>query len=178
MKSTESSADRRPTIGRSSADSQNPKTVGRWKKIYNKVVIIYFLSADEKRAKIWHFIGRKIGRSSADCRPTVGGVNVIAVVVIIYFLSADEKKKLKSGRPSAVLMLSRFRGYKSHGAEFEKRTRPIARLKRFSWFIWVKADLRVLWGIVSEKIENHKSWAFTEKKWGEDLNNGLVVIDR
>ena len=27
-------------------------------KIYNKVVIIYFLSADEKRAKIWHFIGR------------------------------------------------------------------------------------------------------------------------
>ena len=69
-----SSADGRPThrpmicgsfkheigrlIGRSSADWQNPKTVGRWKKNYNKVVIIYFLSADEKRAKIWHFIGR------------------------------------------------------------------------------------------------------------------------
>ena len=53
-----SSADRRPTIGRSSADCQYPKTVGRWKKNYNKVIIIYFLSADEKRAKIWHFIGR------------------------------------------------------------------------------------------------------------------------
>ena len=47
-----SSADRRPTTGRSSADCQNPKTVGRWKNNYNKVVIIYFLSADEKRDKI------------------------------------------------------------------------------------------------------------------------------
>ena len=29
---------------------------------------------------------------SADGRPTVGGVNVIAVLVIIYSLSADEKR--------------------------------------------------------------------------------------
>ena len=48
-------------IGRpSSADCQNPKTGGQWKINYNKVVIIYFLSADEKRAKIWHFIGRSL----------------------------------------------------------------------------------------------------------------------
>ena len=46
-------------------------------KNYNKVVIILFLSADEKRAKIWHFIGR----SSADGRPTVGEVKVIAVLM-------------------------------------------------------------------------------------------------
>ena len=38
------------------------------------------MSADEKRAKIWHFIGR----SSADCRPTVGGVNEIALVDFDY----------------------------------------------------------------------------------------------
>ena len=40
-----SSAGCRPTIGRSSADCPNPKTVGRWKKNYNKVhvVIIIFL---------------------------------------------------------------------------------------------------------------------------------------
>ena len=37
---------------------------------------------------------------SADHRPTVGGVNVIAVVVLILFLSTDEKK-LKSGILSA-----------------------------------------------------------------------------
>ena len=61
------SADRRPTIGRSSADSQNCRPM---EKNYNKVVIIYFLSADEKRAKIWLY------------RPTVGGDNVIAVLVL------------------------------------------------------------------------------------------------
>ena len=67
-----SSADDRPTVGghigryvahsnydidRSSPDhrpiAKTPKVVN-----YNKVVILYFLSADEKRAKIWHFIGR------------------------------------------------------------------------------------------------------------------------
>ena len=64
MTSADLSADHRPIVGRSSADCQNPKTVGRWKKNYNKVVIILFLSADEKRTKIWHFIGRR----SVDCR--------------------------------------------------------------------------------------------------------------
>ena len=78
MTSADLSADRRPTIGRSSADCQNPKTVGRWKKNYNKVVIIYFLSADEKRAEIWHFTADK----SADGRSTVFWVNVIAVLDI------------------------------------------------------------------------------------------------
>ena len=82
MTSADISADRRPTIGRSSADCQKPKTVGRWKKNYNKVVIIYFMSADEKRAKIWHFIGRSSADKSADCRPIVGGVNVIAVLLL------------------------------------------------------------------------------------------------
>ena len=48
---------RRPTIGRSSADCQNPKLSADGKK-NNKVVITFFLSADEKRAKIRHFKGR------------------------------------------------------------------------------------------------------------------------
>ena len=78
--SADLSADHRPIVGRPSADCQNPKTVGRWKKNYNKVVIIYFLSADEKRAEIWHFfIGRWSADKSADGRPTVFWVNVIAV---------------------------------------------------------------------------------------------------
>ena len=38
--------------------------------------MILFLSADEKRAKIWHFIGRYRPIN----RPTVGGVSVIAVL--------------------------------------------------------------------------------------------------
>ena len=93
MKSADLSADRRPTIGRSSADCQNPKTVGRWKNNYNKVVIILFLSADEKRAKIWHFIGRSSADKSADGRPTVGGVNVIAVLQYTrYFAYSDALK--------------------------------------------------------------------------------------
>ena len=50
--------------------AKTPKLLADGKK-YNKVVIIYFLSADEKGDKIWHFIGRFY-------RPTVGGVNVIA----------------------------------------------------------------------------------------------------
>ena len=37
--------------------------------------LILFLSADEKITKIWHFIGQ-----SADGRPTVGGVYIIAVI--------------------------------------------------------------------------------------------------
>ena len=49
-----SSADRRPFIGR----LPKPQNCRPMEKNYNKVVIIYFLSADEKRAKIWHFIGR------------------------------------------------------------------------------------------------------------------------
>ena len=58
-------------IGRSSADhrpmAKTLKLSADGEKNYNKVVIIYFLSADEKKAKTWHF------------RPTVGGANVIAV---------------------------------------------------------------------------------------------------
>ena len=78
--SADKSADGRPTVGGVnviavlSADCQNPKNVGRWKINYNKVVITYFLSADEKRAKIWH-----LSDKLADCRSTVGVVNVIAV---------------------------------------------------------------------------------------------------
>ena len=48
-------------IGRSSADHRviaKPQNCRPMEKKYNEVVIIYFLSADEKRAKIWHFIGR------------------------------------------------------------------------------------------------------------------------
>ena len=50
MKSADLSADHRPI-------AKTPKLLADGKN-YNKVVIIYFLSADEKRAKIWHFIGR------------------------------------------------------------------------------------------------------------------------
>ena len=50
MKSADLSADHRPI-------AKTPKLLADGKK-YNKVVIIYFLSADEKRAKTWHFIGR------------------------------------------------------------------------------------------------------------------------
>ena len=46
-----------------------PQNCRPMEKNYNKVVIIYFLSADEKRAD-----------KLADCRPTVGEVNVIAVL--------------------------------------------------------------------------------------------------
>ena len=60
----------------------NPKTVGQWKINYNKVVIIYFLSADEKKEL-------KSGILSADHRlinqPTVAGVNVIAVLNMLKF---------------------------------------------------------------------------------------------
>ena len=62
------SADHRPI-------SKTQKLAADGKK-NNKVVIILFLSADEKRVKIWHFTGDK----SADYRQTVGGVNVIAVL--------------------------------------------------------------------------------------------------
>ena len=70
-------------IGGSAADCQNPKTVGQWKINYNKVVIIYFLSADEKKKEL------KSGILSADHRlinqPTVAGVNVIAVLNMLKF---------------------------------------------------------------------------------------------
>ena len=69
-------------IGGSAADCQNPTTVGQWKINYNKVVIIYFLSSDEKREL-------KSGILSADHRlinqQTVAGVNVIAVLNMLKF---------------------------------------------------------------------------------------------
>ena len=69
-------------IGGSAADCQNPKTVGQWKINYNKVVIIYFLSADEKKEL-------KSGILSADHRlinqPTAAWVNVIAVLNMLKF---------------------------------------------------------------------------------------------
>ena len=69
-------------IGGSAADCQNPKTVGQWKINYTKVVIIYFLSADEKKEL-------KSGILSADHRlinqPTVTGVNVITVLNMLKF---------------------------------------------------------------------------------------------
>ena len=75
-----SSADRRPTIGRSSANCRNPKTVGRWKKNYNKVVIIYFFCRPMKKEL-------KSGILSAD-------------------KSRPMKKELKSGILSATFELS------------------------------------------------------------------------
>ena len=72
----------RPTYRGSAADCQNPKTVGQWKINYNKVVIIYFLSADEKKEP-------KSGILLADHqlinRPTVAGVNVFAVLNMLKF---------------------------------------------------------------------------------------------
>ena len=69
-------------IGGSAADCQNPKNVGQWKINYNKVVIIYFLSADEKKEL-------KSGILSADHwlinQPTVARVNVIAVLNMLKF---------------------------------------------------------------------------------------------
>ena len=70
-------------IGRLIADDyQNPKIVGQWKINYNKVVIIYFLSADEKKEL-------KSGILLADHRlinrQTVAGVNVIAVLNMLKF---------------------------------------------------------------------------------------------
>ena len=79
-----SSADYRPIIGR----LPKPKNCRPMEKKYNKLVI-FFLSADEKRAKIWHFIGDKW----ADCRPTVGGVNVIGLTLILSILNCDFENK-------------------------------------------------------------------------------------
>ena len=64
-----SSADGRPThrpicgsfeydIGRLVGRLPKPQNCRPMEKKNNKVVIIYFLSADEKRAESWHFIGR------------------------------------------------------------------------------------------------------------------------
>ena len=64
--SADKSADCRPTVG------------GAY--VIAVVVIILFLSADENRAKTWHFIDRSSADKSADCLPTVGGVNVIGVL--------------------------------------------------------------------------------------------------
>ena len=77
MTSANLSADHRPIVGRPSADhrpiAKTPKLSADGKKNYNKVVIIYFLSADEKKEQ-------KSGILSADKsadhrpinRPTVG----------------------------------------------------------------------------------------------------------
>ena len=79
MKSADLSADHRPIVGRPSADhrpiAKTQKLSADGKK-YNKVVIILFLSADEKELKS----GILSADKSADGRPTVGGVNVIAVL--------------------------------------------------------------------------------------------------
>ena len=83
MTSADLSAGHRPIDGRQSPDhrpiAKTPKLSADGKK-YNKVVIIYFLSADEKELKS----GILSADKSTDCRPTVGGVNVIAVMVSNY----------------------------------------------------------------------------------------------
>ena len=55
--------------------AKTPKLLADGKKNYNQVVIIYFLSANEKELKS----GILSADKSADHRPTVGGVYVIAV---------------------------------------------------------------------------------------------------
>ena len=92
MKSADLSADHRPI-------AKTPKLLADGKK-YNKVFIIYFLSADEKRAKIWHRPIAKTPKLLADGKK-------YNTVFIIYFLSADEKRaKIWHfiGRLSAGLM--------------------------------------------------------------------------
>ena len=68
-------------IGRSSADhrpiTKTQKLSADVKKSYNKVVIIFFCRPMIKELKS--------GILSADGRPTVGGVNVIADLVIPIF---------------------------------------------------------------------------------------------
>ena len=67
-------------VGRPSADhrpiAKTQKLSADEKKKYNKVVIIYFLSANEKKLKS----GILSADKSADGRPTVFLVNVIAVL--------------------------------------------------------------------------------------------------
>ena len=61
MTSADLSADHQPIVGRPYADHRpiaKAQKLSADAKIYNKEVIILFLSADEKRAKIWHLIGR------------------------------------------------------------------------------------------------------------------------
>ena len=81
MTSADLSADHRPIVGRPSADhrpiAKTLKLSANGKN--NKVVIIYFLSADEKELKSGILSADKSADQSADCRPTVGGVNIIAV---------------------------------------------------------------------------------------------------
>ena len=83
MTSADLSADHRPIVGRPSADCQNPKTVGRWKNNYNKVVIIYFCRPMKKELKSGILSADKSADLSADGRPTVFWVNVIAVLYTI-----------------------------------------------------------------------------------------------
>ena len=79
MTSADLSADHQPIVGRPLADhrpiAKTQKLSADGKK-YDKVVIILFLSADEKKAKILHFIGRLN-------RPTVVGVYIIAVLEVL-----------------------------------------------------------------------------------------------
>ena len=72
------SADYRPVIGRLA----KPKTCRPMEKKYNKV--LYFLLADKKELKS----GTLSADKSADCRPTVGGVNVIAVLRAVKILNS------------------------------------------------------------------------------------------
>ena len=86
MTSADLSADRRPIVGRPSADhrpiAKTPKLSADGKKNYNKVVIIYFLWPMKKELKS----GILSADKSADGRPTVFLVNVIAVLLIAAFL--------------------------------------------------------------------------------------------
>ena len=90
MTSADLSADHRPIVGRPSADhrpiAKTPKLSADGKN-YNKVVIIYFCRPMKKELKSGFLSADK----SADGRPTVFLVNVIAVLrpfidVRIWFL--------------------------------------------------------------------------------------------
>ena len=87
MTSADLSADRRPIIGRL------PKPQNCWpmEKKYNKVVVIYFCRPMKKELKI----GILSADKSADCRPTVGGVNVIAVLpAILQAITTDDSGRV------------------------------------------------------------------------------------
>ena len=72
MTSADLSADHRPIFGR----LPKPKKLSADRKKYNKVVIILFCRPMKKELKS----GILSADKSADGRPTVGGVNVIAVL--------------------------------------------------------------------------------------------------
>ena len=103
----QSSADRRPTIGRSSADCQNPKTVGRWKiickyiKKYSRPIgFLYFygpiniiLSAD------WSDYIKDITRRLPKSVPKLYNRQIVGRRSVDT--SADDKWRATIGRSSA-----------------------------------------------------------------------------